>query len=120
MRKLGQLIKILGIIRNLNSTNKSGQNKYDDQILKKSGNNYSIFCQGYFTLVSRGAKPAKLNELNESITDLNVSNRFTMLEIEPCLDSFDCENVYEDQSLDKPATIKTHKRKKFKKIKKKI
>ena len=86
--------------KDLNSTN-----EHEVPILK----NYDT--KECFTPVSRGAKPAKWNELKENLAYLNVSNRFTMLEIEPCLESYDCENFYEDHTI-----INTHKKKHNKKM----
>ena len=74
-----------------------------------SETNNSSSCQNSFTPVSRGAKPAKCNESN---VYLNVSNRFTILEIEPCMESFHVKNVKEHQSLDKPLISKAIKKKK--------
>ena len=62
------------------------ESKYYAQTLDDSETNNSSSCKNSFNLVSRGAKPTKCNQSN---IFLNVSNRFTILEIEPCMESFD-------------------------------
>ena len=64
-------------------------------------------CQDSFTLVPRGAKSAKCEE---SFGYLNVSNSFSVLEIEPCLDSFDGKNVDENDDFYNPVITKAHKK----------
>ena len=78
--------------------------------------NNSSSCKNSFNLVSRGAKPTKCNESNRH---LNISNRFTILEIEPCMESFDGNIFDEHQSFEKPDISKAIKKKKKKKVKRK-
>ena len=72
--------------KELNITKESKESKYVVNTSKIYETNNSGSCQNSFTPVSRGAKPAKCNESN---VYFNVSNRFTILEIEPCMESFD-------------------------------
>ena len=95
----------------INSTLSSSKLGLDDDINQDVPILKKYDTKECFTPVSRGAKPAKWNELKENLAYLNVSNRFTMLEIEPCLESYDCENFYEDHTI-----INTHKKKHNKKM----
>ena len=81
--------------KELNITKESKESKYDVNTSKISETNNSGSCQNSFTPVSQGAKPAKCNESN---VYFNVSNRFTILEIEPCMESFDVKHDNEHQS----------------------
>ena len=100
--------------KDLKSNDESEQNKSGAQNLKNSDTKKLTLSQEYFAIVSKGAKPSKLKE---RIRYLNVSNRFTMLEIEPCFDYFDDENFDEDESFKKPANINKCIKKKNKKMK---
>ena len=83
------------------------ESKYYAQTFQNYETNNSSYCQNVFNLVSRGAKPTKCNESNRH---LNISNRFTILEIEPCMESFDGQNVDEHQSFEKPDISKAIKK----------
>ena len=85
------------------------ESKHYGHTLENSETNNSSLCQNIFNLASRGAKPTTCNENN---IYLNVSNRFTILEIEPCMESFDGQNVDEHLSFEKPFIKKTIKKKK--------
>ena len=95
--------------KELNITKESKESKYVVNTSKISETNNSGSCQNSFTPVSRGAKPAKCNESN---VYFNVSNKFTILEIEPCMESFDVKNDNEHQSFEKPLISKAIKKKK--------
>ena len=85
------------------------ESRYDAQTLENYETDNSSSCQNVFKLVARGAKPTKCNENN---IYLNVSNRYTILEIEPCMESFDGQNFDEHQSFEKPVISKAIKKKK--------
>ena len=83
------------------------ESKYYAQTFQNYETNNSSYCQNVFNLVSRGAKPTKCKASN---TYLNVSNRFTTLEIEPCIDSFDGHKSDENRSSTNPAISKILKK----------
>ena len=104
------------IYKDLNNTNESKGSRHYAKDLNNSETNNSSSSQNDFTLVSRGAKPGKCHE---SFKYLNVSNRFTTLEIEPCIESFDGHKSDENRSSTNPAISKILKKKKKKKTKRK-